>query len=173
LDIRGALPLDVFVNGQFVGDFNAPRGVNGFPETDPSIKMIFGALVNDVGDKEGFLDSTWFNFIYYNRALSNSEVTQAYTAQQAKLFAPAPPTTYTFESVISGTLSYSTLTVYFGIGNTIPPNNMYGWLVTGPGIVSITVLVSANTTIVSDTEFSIPLDSSIVQGTGTYTFTKL
>jgi hypothetical protein len=135
--------------------------------------MILGALVNNDGDKVGSLDSAWFNFIYYSRALSNSEVTQLYTAQQAKLLAPAPPTTYTFESITGGTLPFSNVTVYLGVGsNTIPPNNMYGWTVTGPGIGPIGASVSSNTTITNDTQFTIPLDSSIIQGNGTYTFTK-
>lgn len=165
---------EIFVNGtKLTTAFGTPNLGSGFLPTDPSIKMILGALYNnDNTGQTGFSDSTWYNFIYYSRALSDSEVTQLYAAQQAKLFALAPPTSYSFNSNFSATLSNPVIYIGIGmgIGPTVPPDSMTGWTVTGPGITG-SATVSGVTTIVNATQFTIPISQSITQGMGTYTFT--
>ena len=165
--------IDVFVNGTAWSNVGAPRGANGFPEADASIKMILGALVNDSGTKVGFLDSTWFNFIYYSRALSNSEVTQLYTAQQAGLLNPTPATTYSFVSNFTASQASSNIYIsigFGGLGPKVPPEQMGTWYVSGPGIADVAT-VTATTAIINDSQFYVTIDQSILQGSGTYTFT--
>ena len=166
--------IDIFVNGTAWANVGAPRGANGFPATDAGTNMILGALVDDLGTKVGFLESTWFNFIYYSRALSNSEVTQLYTAQQAGLFNPTPATTYSFVSNFTAGQASSNIYIsigFGGMGPTVPPDQMGGWYVSGPGISDVATVTSI-TNIVNDSQFYVTIDQSIFMSPGTYTFTN-
>jgi hypothetical protein len=165
--------IDIFVNGTAWSNVGAPRGALGFPATDAGINMILGALVDDSGTKVGFLESTWYNFIYYSRALSNSEVTQLYTAQQAGLLNPTPATTYSFVSNFTAGQASSNIYIdigFGGMGPTVPPDQMGGWYVSGPGISDVATVTSI-TNIVNDSQFIVSIDQTILQGSGTYTFT--
>jgi hypothetical protein len=171
--LAGTGSIDIFVNGTAWSNVGAPRGANGFPEADAGINMILGALVDDSGTKVGFLDSTWFNFIYYSRALSNSEVTQLYTAQQNGLLNPTPATTYSFVSNFTAGQASSNIYIsigFGGMGPRVPPDQMGGWYVSGPGIADVATVTSI-TNIVNDSQFYVTIDTSILQASGTYTFT--
>jgi len=166
--------IDIFVNGTAWANVGAPRGANGFPATDAGTNMILGALVEGELGTGAFLESTWYNFIYYSRALSNSEVTQLYTAQQAGLFNPTPATTYSFVSNFTAGQASSNIYIsigFGGMGPTVPPDQMAGWYVSGPGISDVATVTSI-TNIVNDSQFTVSIDQTILQGSGTYTFTN-
>ena len=171
--LAGTGSIDIFVNGTAWANIGAPRGASGF-SVATNVNMILGALYKD--DNTGqvsSLDSTWFNFIYYSRALTNSEVTQLYTAQQAGLLNPVPATTYSFSNSFNAAQHSNNIYInigYAGVGPTVPPESMAGWYVSGPGIADVAT-VTAATAVINDSQFYVTIDTSILMASGTYTFT--
>jgi hypothetical protein len=166
--------IDIFVNGvKCASSTSTPYNGNGFQDA-AGIYMILGALYNgDNSAQQNFLPSIWFNFIYYDRALSDSEVSQLYRAQHANLLAPTPPTTYSFHSGFSAASSSYNILIDIGangFGPTVPPDSMGGWTVTGPGITG-SATVQGITSIINDSQFYVTIDQSIYMAPGTYTFT--
>jgi hypothetical protein len=167
--------IDIFVNGVKCNSSTGPAyGGNGFLDA-AGVNMILGALYNgDNSAQQNFLSSTWYNFIYYDRALSDVEVTQLYSAQHANLLAPTPPTTYSFVSNFTAGQASSNIYIdlgFGGMGPTVPPDSMAGWYVSGPGISDVAAVASI-TNIVNDSQFYVTINQSIFMSPGTYTFTN-